>query len=123
MGSAGTVTQRDDPHKGQFAAEDCGSCHSETGYKLSTFDVSRHQRQVAAGRQTRGRGVRGARRPPAERRTIIPRTKPAASVTRTRMAGNSPQRRTRTIASGATPRPASGHRLLRSANIRRPASG
>ena len=36
--------QRDDPHKGQFAAEDCGSCHSETGYKPSTFDVSRHQR-------------------------------------------------------------------------------
>ncbi|MFL6442349.1 MAG: hypothetical protein ACJ713_00935, partial [Candidatus Sulfotelmatobacter sp.] len=35
--------QKDNPHKTQFAAQDCDACHTADGYKPSTFTISRHQ--------------------------------------------------------------------------------
>jgi len=35
--------QKDNPHKTQFAAQDCDACHTVDGYKPSTFTISRHQ--------------------------------------------------------------------------------
>lgn len=36
--------RKNNPHRAQFATQDCGGCHLETAYKPSTFDEGRHQK-------------------------------------------------------------------------------